>query len=163
MTGTRQDLEHEYRTTLNEMDELYEKARDHLGLAMSLLGDVLRLDREADRIRQAAEAVAAAEGVDLDLDPHERVSVSSLRAEARSRTETVRSGPKQNRASDDADRLEEIADALSRPAGGSTDRLGLVRDRLERLNDRELAERLEFLIEIVEQEERAARPAARTP
>lgn len=150
-------------STISEREELLERHRKLRSASLSAAGDAIRTDRRARRQRAAAELVAAVLKREVDLPEFEPIRAETLRAAITSRAQgSVRaSGPKKRRAVEDEQALQEAAEAVRHRAGGSVDRAGLLRHRLENLHDSELAETLAPLVEVVEDEEAAARPAAR--
>lgn len=162
MSTTLKRLTDDLESEIAERNELRDRAIELQDMAASVAVDAIRADRRARRKRAAAELVAAALRREVDLPEVDSIRAETLRTELSSRVQRVRaSGPKKRKAVEDEQALQEAADAVRHRAGGSVDRVGVLRDRLDGLNDQDLADALKGLISVIEGEERAAAPAGR--
>lgn len=150
----------QYRQQAREAEAKLERVREELTPALvAVLFAVVEDQFECWRERQALALRAAAEGREVDLPepeiPHHADLAGELREQIRQATSIA---GKPHAAGEDAQLLERAAAVARMPAGGSrVDRIGEVRSVLQGLHDRELAEKLKPVLEVLRQEERAAR------
>lgn len=149
-----------YREKVDEAERKLERVREELTPALVAgLYEVVEAQFEAWRERQALRLRAAAEGRDVDLPEPEVPHHNDLRGEVMEQVRRALSiAGKPHQMGEDAQLLERAAAVARMPAGGDrVDRVGEVRSVLAGLNDQELAERLGPVVEVLRQEEQAAR------